>query len=156
MKKLRERIVRLLKENEVSLCEREKLQFLIKTKRWNPYCIRHSAITSDSDYLPDYALKKKVRWSMNSKQGLRYIKRRMGDDLKQKILEHNGIISSNDLKKSPSVLTCPRCDLINSLDMKLCSQCSYPLVITAYEEIKESEEGRMKRLFNHGTISLII
>ena len=27
-----------------------------------------------SDHLPEYALKKKVRWSMNSKQGTRYIK----------------------------------------------------------------------------------
>ena len=55
--------------------------------------MRHSAITSDSDYLPEYALKKKVRWSMNSKQGSRYIKRRMGNDLKKQILVHNGIIS---------------------------------------------------------------
>jgi hypothetical protein len=31
---------------------------------------RHSSITSDSDYLPEYALKKKVRWSMNSRQGI--------------------------------------------------------------------------------------
>ena len=30
---------------------------------------------------------------MNSKQGARYIKRRMGNDLKQKILVQNGIIS---------------------------------------------------------------
>ena len=49
--------------------EREKIDFLLKTKKFNPYCLRHSAITSDSDYLPEYALKKKVRWSMNSKQG---------------------------------------------------------------------------------------
>ena len=34
-----------------------------------------------------------VRWSMNSKQGARYIKRRMGNDLRQKILVQNGIIS---------------------------------------------------------------
>ena len=69
--------------------EKEKLEYLVKTKKWNPYCIRHSSITSDSDYLPEYALKKKVRWSMNSKQGARYIKRRMGNDLKQKILVQN-------------------------------------------------------------------
>jgi hypothetical protein len=31
---------------------------------------------------PEYTLKKKVRWSMNSRQGSRYIKRRMGDELK--------------------------------------------------------------------------
>jgi hypothetical protein len=36
---------------------------------------------------------RKVRWSMNSKQGARYIKRRMGDDLKNQILVRNGILS---------------------------------------------------------------
>ena len=51
---------------------------MLRTKKWNPYCIRHSAITSDSDYLPEYALKKKVRWSMNSRQGSRYIKKKNG------------------------------------------------------------------------------
>ena len=88
MKQLRERIIRLLKNGEINNKEeREKIEYLLKTKKWNPYCIRHSAITADSDYLPEYALKKKVRWSMNSRQGSRYIKRRMGNDLKEKILE---------------------------------------------------------------------
>ncbi len=35
----------------------------------------YSSITNDSDYLPDFALKKKCRWSMNSRQGNRYIKK---------------------------------------------------------------------------------
>ena len=101
MKYLRSRIIRLVKEKSITDKEeeREKLEYLIKTKRWNPYCIRHSAITSDSDYLPEYALKKKVRWSMNSKQGSRYIKRRMGDDLKQTILVHDGIITDIEVQK---------------------------------------------------------
>ena len=60
---------------------------LLNTKKWNPYCIRHSSITHDSDYLPEYALKKKVRWSMNSRQGTRYIKTRLGNELKEKILQ---------------------------------------------------------------------
>ncbi len=111
MKQLRERIIRLLHKGEINeQHEREKLEFLLKTKKWNPYCIRHSAITADSDYLPEYALKKKVRWSMNSKQGTRYIKRRMGNDLKQKILEYNGIIPSEELERKPSILNCPRCE----------------------------------------------
>jgi integrase/recombinase XerD len=55
--------------------ERQKLQSFIITKKWNPYSLRHSSISNDSDFLPEYALKKKVRWSMNSKQGARYIKR---------------------------------------------------------------------------------
>jgi integrase/recombinase XerD len=87
MKQLRLRILRLLEEGSVAdHRERQKLLLLLKAKKWNPYCLRHSAITSDSDYLPEYALKKKVRWSMNSKQGSRYIKRRMGNELKEQIL----------------------------------------------------------------------
>ena len=91
-KQLCNRIIRMLKDGSIiDNEERQKLEYLLKTKKWNPYCIRHSAITSDSDFLPEYALKKKVRWSMNSKQGSRYIKRRMGNDLKNQILVHNGI-----------------------------------------------------------------
>jgi hypothetical protein len=79
MKQLRQRVIRLIENNSIiNKEELQKLGHLIKTKKWNPYCIRHSAITADSDYLPEDALKKKARWSMNSKQGARYIKRRMG------------------------------------------------------------------------------
>jgi len=92
MKQLRKRIIHLLQNDSIiDKQEKEKLEFLIKTKKWNPYCIRHSAISSDSDFLPEYALKKKVRRSMNSKQGARYIKRRMGNDLKRQILIHAGV-----------------------------------------------------------------
>jgi integrase/recombinase XerD len=66
MKQLQKRIKRLLENGEIKNNEeKERLEYLLKTKKWNPYCIRNSAITADSDYLPEYALKKKVRWSMN-------------------------------------------------------------------------------------------
>jgi integrase/recombinase XerD len=96
MKQLRSRIVRLLESGSITdENEHQKLELLTKTKKWNPYRIRHSAITADSDFLPEYALKKKVRWSMNSKQGARYIKRRMGNDLKQKILVQMALFQSS-------------------------------------------------------------
>jgi integrase/recombinase XerD len=146
MEELRKRIMRLLQNGEVNDEERKNLEYLLKTKKWNPYCIRHSAITSDSDYLPDYALKKKVRWSMNSKQASRYIKTRMGNDLKQKILVQNGIISEQEVEKKPSVLVCPRCSLVNAIDNKYCSKCSYPLVPSAFDEIKEAENRKMQEM----------
>src|SRR5215204_5182990 len=143
MKQLRKRILRLLGEGSIDdEKERQKLEFLLKAKKWNPYCLRHSAITSDSDYLPEYALKKKVRWSMNSKQGSRYIKRRMDTDLKEQILVHNGVISDSQKQKRPSVLICPRCELINAIDNKYCSKCSYPLIPSAFDEIKVAESRR--------------
>ena len=147
MKQLRTTIIRNLESDSITdEKEREKLEYLIKTKKWNPYCVRHSAITSDSDFLPEYALRKKVRWSMNSKQSNRYIKRRMGNDLKQTILVHNGIISSEELKGKSSILNCSRCNLVNAIENKYCSKCSYPLVQSAYDEIKESEEKRIKKM----------
>jgi hypothetical protein len=146
MRQLRIRIKRLLDNNEVTdTKEREKLEYLINTKKWNPYCIRHSSITHDSDYLPEYALKKKVRWSMNSRQGSRYIKNRMGNELKNKILVQNGIIIENEKKKS-LILTCPKCELTNVIENKYCSKCSYPLKPEAYEEIKLLEEKRIEQL----------
>lgn len=147
MRHLKERVERLIESNQITdEEEKERLNHLLKVKKWNPYCIRHSAITADSDYLPEYALKKKVRWSMNSKQGSRYIKRRMGNELKNKILEYNGIMTEELQKKKPLQSICPRCNLSNVLENKYCSKCSYPLKSEAFDEIKLSEEKRFADL----------
>ncbi|MGN6346728.1 MAG: hypothetical protein ACTHME_03400, partial [Candidatus Nitrosocosmicus sp.] len=147
MKQLKERIKLLVNKGEIKdPKEKEKLEHLLATKKWNPYCIRHSAITSDSDYLPEYALKKKARWSMNSKQGSRYIKNRMGNDLKNKIFEHSGISVEPLKKQKPSVSTCPRCDYVNQIENMYCSKCSYPLTPQAFDLVKQDEENRFKDL----------
>ena len=146
MEELRKRITRLLENGELNDEEGEELKYLLKTKKWNPYCIRHSAITADSDYLPEYALKKKVRWSMNSKQGSRYIKRRMGNELKNKILEYNGIKTQKEVQNKLSISHCPRCELVNAFENKYCSKCSYPLVPSAFDEIKEAENLKLKTM----------
>ena len=124
MKQLRLRITRMIETGEImDEAEVERLRVLLTTKKFNPYCLRHSSISHDSDFLPDYALKKKVRWSMNSKQPSRYIKSRMGNDLKQKILVQNGIISDTEGKPKPSIAECPRCNLVNCVENKYCSSC---------------------------------
>ena len=147
MNQLRLRISRLIETGSITDdAERERLQVLISTKRFNPYCLRHSSISYDSDFLPDYALKKKVRWSMNSNQPSRYIKTRMGNDLKQKILVQNGIISEGEGRPLPTIAECPRCNLVNTIENKFCSACAYPLIPSAFEEIKEQENSRFRSL----------
>lgn len=42
-----------------------------------------------TNFFPDYALE--IGWSMNWKQGARYIKKTIGNDLKKEILTHQGI-----------------------------------------------------------------
>src|SRR5215472_3731606 len=147
MMQLRKRIERIIEKGSIKeQSEKEKLEYLLRTKKWNPYCLRHSAITDDSDYLPEFAVKKKARWSMNSRQGSRYIKSRMGGDLKRAILAQNGIALENDeaLRPKPAVRDCPRCNLINACENKYCSKCSYPLTPQAYEEIKAQEDVKFK------------
>ena len=62
---LRLRIKRLVDSGSITdEQQKHKLQYLLRAKRFNPYCFRHSAITDDSDHLPEYALTKKVRWVM--------------------------------------------------------------------------------------------
>lgn len=147
MNQLKKRILRLINTGEIKdENEKNKLFYLVTNKRFNPYCIRHSSISSDSDHLPEYALKKKVRWSMNSKQGSRYIKTRWTHELKNKILEYNGILVDNDDKPTLSILNCPRCDLANALENKYCSSCSYPLVPTAFDEIKNAEAENLRNI----------
>ena len=147
MKQLRSRIHRLIETNVISDdAEKEILRTLLTTKRFNPYCLRHSSISHDSDFLPEYALRKKVRWSMNSKQPSRYIKARMGNDLKRKILVENGIWTNDDNIKPSTIVDCPRCKLINCLENKYCSACSYPLTTSAFEEIKAAEEQKSASL----------
>jgi integrase/recombinase XerD len=144
MNQLRLRINRLIETNAIGdATEREKLKYILSNKRFNPYCLLHSSISRDSDFLPDYALKKEVRWSMNSKQPSRYIKSRMGNDLKQKILLQNGIISDIAAKPNPSISECPRCNLVNAIENKFCSSCGYPLTPLAFQEIKEVEDKKL-------------
>jgi integrase/recombinase XerD len=147
MLRLRDRIKRLVINGSITdQREKERLGYFLNTKKWNPYCIRHSASNSDSDYLPEYALKKKVRWSMNSRQGSRYIKNRMGYELRNKILEQNGIIIDADMKPKPTIMSCPRFELVNQIENKYCSKCSYPLTPQAFEEIKNEEDAKFRAL----------
>ena len=83
---------------------------------------------------------------MNSRQGTRYIKRRMGDELKEQILKRNGIIQQTETKVKLYVLNCPKCELVNAIENKYCSKCSYPLTPQAFDEIKNEEDRKLKIL----------
>jgi integrase/recombinase XerD len=70
---------------------------------------------------------------MNSRQGSRYIKRRIGDELKEQVLKRNGIMQQTESNVKLSILNCPRCEVVNAIENKYCSKCSYPLKPEAYD-----------------------
>ena len=81
---------------------------------------------------------------MNSRQVARYVKPKIGIELKNKILLHDGIINDVQAKPKSSISNCPKCQFVNPYDTLYCKQCSYPLTSEAYEKIKQ-EEGKKFR-----------
>lgn len=154
LKRLELRIKRLVESGFITDGQqKQKLEYLLRVKKWNPYCFRHSAITDDSDHLPEYAVKKKVRWVMGSKQASRYIKNKMGDDLKNRILEHHGIRIANKQQQMVS-RTCGSCGYVNKLESKFCErvECRYPQTQLALDEIKAAEEAKTQELINQSNL----
>jgi hypothetical protein len=70
----------------------------------------------------------------------------MGNDLKEKILIYNGIKLPEEMRKKPSILSCPRCELVNAIENKYCSKCSYPLVPSAFDDLKMEENIKFEKL----------
>ena len=118
--------------------ERERLQYLLTTKKWNPYCILHSSISYDSDSLPEFALRKKVRWSMNSKQPSRYIKTRMGNELRNQLLARSGIVHEASKPKITNRV-CTKCERVNQPSFDYCEGCGGPLTAAAFTKLSEAE-----------------
>ena len=50
------------------------------------------------------------------------------------------------MQRKPSVSSCPRCSLVNAIENKYCSKCSYPLVPSAFDEIKEAENAKVQAM----------
>lgn len=58
----------------------------------------------------------------------------------------NGILSAEDSKEKPVVITCLRCVLVNQHENKYCPKCSYPLTPQAYDEVKISDNIKYHEL----------
>ena len=55
-------------------------------------------------------------------------------------------MQETEMKAKPSVINCPRCELVNAIENKYCSKCSYPIKPEAYDEIKQEENKRIQEL----------
>ena len=54
--------------------------------------------------------------------------------LRNRHLCTTGILTENDIQKKPSISICPQCSLVNALDNKYCSKCSYRLSPSAFRD----------------------
>jgi integrase len=126
-----------------SIPERDKAYIKnMLTKPWNPYIIRHSALTAKSKILKESTLRDHAGWSMMSRMPNVYL-HYFGNESSKSLLEAYGIKHHN--QKEISVLktkSCPNCREENKPDSKFCARCRMVLSYDAYEETLQMQENQ--------------
>jgi integrase len=124
-----------------SIPERDKAYIKnMLTKPWNPYIIRHSALTAKSQILKESTLRDHAGWSTNSRMPNIYI-HYFGNESSRFLLEAYGIEDHN--RKEISVLktkSCPNCGEENRPDSRFCAKCRMVLSYDAYNETLQEQE----------------
>lgn len=133
---LKKRLLNMVKKHEIKGEDRSNLIKVLQ-KPWNPYLIgRHSSITEKTDMLNDFQLKQFSGWSINSKRPVTYVHRK-GKQVINPLLQKYGIQENSETKVTRK--TCGKCGEINTVESKLCSNCSFVLDNRAWEQIKLEE-----------------
>ena len=136
---------KLLTNPNVMPEDKEKIRELLK-KPWNPYIIRHSALTEKSKILKEHVLRQHAGWSPRSQMHLRYI-HYFGNESCESILEAYGIVTKdNQQKDALRPKQCPNCNEPNKPDGKFCAKCRMVLTYDAYSETLESEKQKEDKL----------
>ena len=94
MKLKNEVFTKLLTNPNVTPEDKQKIRELLK-KPWNPYIIRHSALTEKSKILKEHVLRQHAGWSPRSQMHLRYL-HYFGNESCESILEAYGIVTKDN------------------------------------------------------------
>ena len=132
---------KLLANSNVMPEDKQKIRALLM-KPWNPYIIRHSALTEKSKILKEHILRQHAGWSPRSQMHLRYL-HYFGNESCESILEAYGIVTKD--QKLSDILKpkqCPNCNEPNKPDGKFCAKCRMVLTYDAYNETLEKEQEK--------------
>lgn len=103
-------------------------------KRFNPHMFRHSRATFLADHLIEFQMNQYFGWIQGSNMPSTYI-HMSGKKIDASILALNGLKQGEAMKEvelKPKI--CLRCNTINAVDSKFCSNCAAIMgVKTAYE-----------------------
>jgi integrase/recombinase XerD len=124
---------KLLESPNVCPEDKEKINELLK-KPWNPYILRHSALTEKSTILKEHVLRQHAGWSGRSQMHLKYL-HYFGNESSESLLEAYGILQKGQHKLDQlKPKQCPNCNEPNKPDSKFCTKCRMVLTYNAYNE----------------------
>jgi integrase/recombinase XerD len=140
----REYFTKLL-SRDIPAEDKNQIKKLLK-KPWNPYVLRHSAITEKSGILKtDSKLRQYAGWSVGSNMNVRY-QHFSGGEATNDLLVAAGII--NEDKQSINILqskTCPSCRQPNTPDAHFCYKCKSVMDFGIYQQKVVEERERKDR-----------
>lgn len=131
----------LVKDKSISERDKAFLKNLL-TKPWNPYIIRHSALTAKSQILKESVLRDHASWTATSNMPNIYI-HYFGNESSKSLLEAYGIEDfSKEQTQMLKAKQCPNCNEPNRPDSKFCMKCRMVLSYDAYAETLEEQKAK--------------
>jgi len=98
-------------------------------KRIYPHLFRHSRATFLANHLTEAQLKQLFGWVQGSDVASTYV-HLSGRDIDNALLRLNGIQVTEELKENSfRLITCPRCEHVNSPGTRLCNSCGLTLPV---------------------------
>jgi integrase/recombinase XerD len=144
----REYFTSLLSSENVPEEDKKKITKLLK-KPWNPYVLRHSALTEKCGLLnSDSKLRQHAGWTASSDMHSRYVHFRGGESMDH-LLKLKGIVkddkrSVNILK--PKICPNPNCHEPNKPDAQFCFKCNFIMSFEAHQKSIDERERKDKEL----------
>jgi hypothetical protein len=131
---------KLLKDPDVPDTDKERLRILL-TKPWNPYVIRHSALTYKAKILRESALRQHAGWNKDSEMVEKYI-HFFNPESSNELLQEAGLLPKDKEINPLKPKYCSNCKEANKPNSKFCSGCQIVLTYDAYSEV--AVEARVK------------
>jgi hypothetical protein len=135
---------KLLESANVPPEDKKKINELLG-KPWNPYILRHSALTEKSTILKEHVLRQHAGWSGRSQMHLKYL-HYFGNESSESLLEAYGILPKGQHRDYLKPKQCPNCSEPNKPDSKFCAKCRMVLTYDVYEQTLEIHKEKDDRL----------
>jgi integrase/recombinase XerD len=132
----------LLSSDDVPEEDKKRMRELL-TKRWNPYVLRHSAITEKSGIISsDQKLRQFAGWTPRSNMHYKYVHFSGGESMGD-LLRAKGIIKKgNHINNILQPKICPSCKESNRPDASFCFKCNFVMSFEAYQKNTQEKEKK--------------
>ncbi|MFH1440168.1 MAG: tyrosine-type recombinase/integrase [Candidatus Woesearchaeota archaeon] len=140
--KYKSKIKHLEHRGMFKILERAFLAAGIK-KKHNPHFFRHSRATFMANHLTEFQMNQYFGWVQGSEMPSVYV-HMSGKHIDDAIFKMHGLKKDESQKDEFKPKKCPRCNVINNHDTRLCINCAFILNEEEAIKVQQKKEGELK------------